>query len=135
MWGFLSLYQRKCSKLDRCVLKVWIQMTHSTTCCSCNNVNQSESKQIYINMLFPADDSSLNDYVEVYFNIRSLEGLKWTDVCQKPVQLEKRSQMTNSDETDFSIIILTRAVQTPNGFKLIKNKTNILIQYIKLWID
>ena len=31
--------------------------------------------------------------------------------------------MTNSDETDFFIIILTRAVQTSTGYKLVKNET------------
>ena len=109
------------------------KMTHSTTCCSCNNVNQSETTQIYVEIPVPPDNSSLNDYVESYFNTRSLEGLNCTGICQKQVQVEKRSQMSNSDETEFFIIILTRAVQTPTGFKLVKNKTiptnDVFIRY------
>ena len=99
------------------------KITHSTKCCSCNNVNQSETTQIYVEIPIPPYNSSLNDYFEEYFNTSSLEGLNCDNDCQSFVQVEKRSQLSSCGDTNFFIVILTRAIQTLNGFKLVKNKT------------
>ena len=73
-------------------------------------------------MSVPPESSNLNECIEDYFNTSSLEGLN-CDVCHNFSQVEKRSQLSLSGETDFFIVILTRAVQTLNGFKLDTNKT------------
>ena len=99
------------------------KLTHSTSCCACKNVNQSETTQIYLEIPVPPDNSNLNDYIESYFNSSSLIGLQCENVCDNFLPAEKRSQLTKSDETDFFIVILTRAVQTMDGFKLVKNET------------
>ena len=51
------------------------KMTHSTRCCSCMNVNQSETTQIYVEIPVPPNNSNLNECIEDYFNTSSLEGL------------------------------------------------------------
>ena len=35
----------------------------------------------------------------------------------------KRTSLTNSDEADFMIILLSRGIDTPNGFQMLKNET------------
>ena len=110
------------------------KITYSTSCSACKNVNQSETTQIYVEMSVPPESSNLNECIEDYFNTSSLEGLNCENVCQNFVQVEKRSQLTLSDETDIFIVILTRAVQTLNGFRLVTNKTtstnDVYIRYI-----
>ena len=98
-------------------------ITHSTTCVSCKHVNQSQTTQMYLEIPVPPDESSLNDYVEEYFNTSSLVGLNCENVCQSFVQVEKSSKLTQSAETEFFTVILTRAIETTDGFELVKNRT------------
>ena len=42
--------------------------------------------------------------------------MKCEEVCKKLVQKEKRSRITLISEAEFIIIILTRAVQNPEGY-------------------
>ena len=44
------------------------------------------------------------------------------DACQKLCQKEQRSRITNSIETEFLTIILTRAVETLEGKTFLKNE-------------
>ena len=48
----------------------------------------------------------------------------------------KRTSLTNSDEADFLIILLSRGIETPNGFQMLENETKatdiINIRYIWL---
>ena len=78
---------------------------------------------MYVEIPVPPDQSNLNDYVEEYFNISSLVGLHCGNACQTFVQVEKNSKLTLSGETEFFTVILTRAVETMNGFQLVSNRT------------
>ena len=97
-------------------------MTHATKCCFCNHVNQSETTQMYIELQVPPDDTNLNDSVEDFLNSSSLVGLRCEEGCHQFVQSEKTSKLTQASETEFFIVILTRGMQTVEGFKLIKNR-------------
>ena len=98
-------------------------ITHSTTCVSCRHIHQSNTNQMYVEIPVPPDESSLNDYVEEYFNVNSLVGLHCENTCQSFVQVEKNSKLTLTKETEFFTVILTRAVETFNGFQLVKDRT------------
>ena len=100
------------------------KITHSSQCCNCNFDNQHEITQMYVELQVPPDGSSLNDYVEEYFNSCSLVGAFCENGCKQFAQSEKRSSLTKADETKFLTIILTRAVETLDGFQL--NRSNII---------
>ena len=99
------------------------KITHSTKCCSCNHINQSETTQMYLEIPVPPDNSNLNEYVEEFLNTGELVGLRCENGCQSFVQAERRSTLTASAETEFLVVVLTRAVETLDGFKLVKNTT------------
>ena len=122
---FLCLLENVLSWPDVCS-PFTFNITHSTVCRSCNNVHQSETLQMYVEMPVPPENSSLNDYVEEYLNTSSLVGKFCEDGCQKLVQAEKSSRLTEAGETEFLNIILTRAVETLDGFKLVENKITVI---------
>ena len=99
------------------------KLTHSTKCCSCSHGNQSQTTQMYVEVPVPQDNSNLNDKVEEHLNTSSLVGLHCENVCEKFVQVEKSTKLTSVAETDFLIVILTRGVETVDGFQMIKNRT------------
>ena len=101
----------------------YFKITHSTTCCNCNHVNESETTQMYLEMPVPPDNTNLNDYVEEHLNTSSLVGVFCEDGCQKFVQTEKRSTLTLANDSEFLIVILTLAIETLDGFKLVDNRT------------
>ena len=94
------------------------KITHSTKCCSCKKMNQSVTTQMFVELEVPPDGSSLNEYVEEYFNASSPVDLFCENGCEKFVQAEKRSNLTRTAETDFLIVILTRAIETMDGYQL-----------------
>ena len=88
---------------------------------------------MYIELQVPPDNSNLNEYIEDYFNSSLHVGSFCENGCQSLVQAEKRSTMTQNAETEYIIVILTRAVQTLDGFHLNKNQiratNDIFIRY------
>ena len=95
---------------------------HSTKCTSCKHVNQSVTTQIYVELQVPPDGSNLNDYVEEFFNASSLVGIFCENGCAQFVQAEKSSKISRTAETDYVIVILTRAHETLDGYQLNSNK-------------
>ena len=95
---------------------------HSTKCSSCKHVNQSVTTQIYVELQVPPDGSNLNDSIEEFFNASSLVGIFCENGCQQFVQAEKSSNISRTAETDFVIVILTRANETLDGYQLNSNK-------------
>ena len=79
---------------------------------------------MYAEIPVPPDDSNLNDFVEEFFNTSTLVGRSCDDGCQGFEQAETRSKLTSAAEPEFFIVILTRAVQTMDGFEFVKNKTS-----------
>ena len=82
-----------------------------------------ETTQLYIEIPVPPDNSNLNEYVEEYFNISDLVGLR-CDACQHFVQKERKSKLTLGCEAEFIIVILDRGIQTLDGFELVKDITH-----------
>ena len=100
------------------------KITHSTTCLSCGHVTKSETQQMYIEPEVPQDDSSLNNFIEDFYNASTFVHTFCEDECQKFVQAEKASKLTDASETEFITVILTRAIETLDGYQLNKNSVN-----------
>ena len=115
------------------------EITHSTKCCKCQNVYQSETNQMYVELQVPPDNSSLSSCVEEYFNSSSLVGKFCENGCQSFVQAEKSSTLTRIADTEFIVLILTRAIETMDGFQLNKNKVtatnDVLIRYLNIKVS
>ena len=77
---------------------------------------------MYVEMPVPHDSANLNDALEDFFNNSSLVGRFCDYGCQTLTQAENRSRLSLAGETEFFIVILSRAVETLDGFKLVKNR-------------
>ena len=88
---------------------------------------------MYLELDVPSNNSSLGNYVSEYLNTSDLVGMKCEDGCKQFVEVEKRSRISQSSETEFIIIILNRVMQTQEGYSLIDNKVsaieNVFIRY------
>ena len=73
----------------------------------------------------PPDNSNLNEYVEEHLNSSTLVGVYCENNCKQLVQAEKSSKVTRNAETEILIIILTRAVETLDGYQLNRNRTTV----------
>ena len=98
------------------------KVTHSTKCSSCENVNTSETTQLYIEIPVPPDNSNLNNFVEKFFNVGEFVNSLCSN-CKQIVKVEKKSELTEAIESEFLIIILRRAIETLDGFELVRNRT------------
>ena len=76
---------------------------------------------MYVELEVPEDSSKINESIEEYFNCSSLVG-KVCDGSRNFVQAEKRSRVTCIAETEFFIVILTRAMQTLDGYAFNQNR-------------
>ena len=96
---------------------------HSTECLTCQQRITSETTQIYLDMSVPPEGSSLKHYVEDMLN----EGSRIVyhcESCDTFGEKIKKKTVSNIDEAKFLIVILTRGIETIDGFKLVKNKIN-----------
>ena len=118
---FLCLNENFVSWPDVYFLLVF-KTTHSTRCSSCQHIYQSETAQMYVKLQVPPDNSNLNDNIEEFFNASSLVGVFCENGCQSVIEAEKSSKVTRTAETEFITVILTRAIETLDGFQLNKNK-------------
>ena len=73
--------------------------------------------QMYVELQVPQDNSNLKDSIEEYFNMSSMIGKFCETDCQTFVQSQKRSTISSIAETEFLIVILTRAIETMGGFE------------------
>ena len=100
------------------------QVTHSTTCCACNQTNEHETTQMYVELDVPPDGCELTKSIDDYLNTSSLVGMVCEDQCNKRfVQKEKSSILTNTAETEFILVILSRVTQAMDGYHLNTNRT------------
>ena len=97
------------------------KITHSTSCDGCGTVNSHETLQSYVEIEVPPEGSSLSDHAGYFFNTSTLVGLNCRNTCNKLVQVEKRSQLTNVKEANFITVVLARGIRTMDGFKLNTN--------------
>ena len=105
---FLCLHENFLSWPD-IFLTFSYKITHSTTCCGCKQIYQSETSQMYVELPVPPHNSCLNDYVEEHFNASTLVDKYCEERCKKFVQAEKRSRLSLASETEFMIVILTKS--------------------------
>ena len=97
-------------------------ITNSSECCSCKQRNESETTQLYVEMEVPSNYTDLSTHVEAYFNERSTFGVYCEDGCKAFSRKTKWISLTNSDEIKFLIVILTRGIETLDGYQLVKSK-------------
>ena len=73
-------------------------------------------------------------FIEKLLNEGTKERVICEEKCKNLSEKIKRTSLTNSDEADFLIVILSRGIDTPNGFQMLKNETKatdmINIRYI-----
>ena len=120
---FLCLQENILSWPDVCA-PLSFDITHSTTCLSCNHVHQFQTNQMYVEIPVPPNHTNLNDYIEEHLNTSSLFG-KFCDGCKQFSEAEKSSKITLANETEYLMIILSRALETLDGFKFIDNEINV----------
>ena len=129
---FLCLQENAENWPDVCA-PFYFKITHSTKCCSCSQVSKSETNQMYVELPVPPGNTALSESVQASFNASSLVGRFCDDGCHTFSQAKKYSKLTLAKETEFFIIILSRAVETFDGFKLIERRTvptnDVLIRY------
>ena len=100
------------------------RLTHSTVCSSCQFRIQSETNQLYLEMSVPPNGSNLKNYLEDLLNEGSKVGLYCEGGCSAFSERVKRTSLTCSDEAKFLIIILTRGIETMDGYQLVNSKIN-----------
>ena len=102
---------------------LFFDLTHSSTCLACNQVQASLTTQMFVELDVPTSEESLGDYVSEYLNTSSLVGVK-CDICCKEVQKEKNSRLASIKDTEFLTVILTRYKQTFEGIKFVRNEVS-----------
>ena len=98
-----------------------IKTKYSSVCCSCDVKVEHESEQLYLEVSVPEDNSNLNDHIEERYNTASLIG-RVCDGCKQFTQAEVRNQISLASRTKFILILLSRAMNSIEGFSLNKNK-------------
>ena len=99
------------------------KLTHSSECLACHHIHNFETDQLYIELDVPQDGSSLDSCIEDYLCTSTLRGYKCEDGCQKFNQFERRTTVTNIEESEFIIILLARGVENLDGYHFNTNKT------------
>ena len=97
------------------------QLITSTTCSKCKKRSESESIQIYEEMPVPPNQSNLKCYVEQIFNGSTAVETHCQDGCKVLGQGERRTTLKSTKDSKFIILILSRAVAIPEGYKLVTN--------------
>ena len=118
---FLCMQENAVSWLDVTSL-FYFTIKYSTVCCGCNHVIQSETDQMYIEIDVPPHNANLSEYLENYFCTSTLSARHCHERCQTLSEAEKRCEIKIVGETEFFIIILTRTIETLDGFELNQNK-------------
>ena len=98
------------------------KITHSSECLACHHYHQFDTEQMYIELDVPEDGSSLNNHVEDYLCTSSLMGFNCENGCKKFNQFERRLIVTKIEETEYIIILLSRAVETLDRYQINTNK-------------
>ena len=78
--------------------------------------------QLYVELQVPPSNSNLKEFVEESFNEGAEVGRNCQDGCKRFCVGSHRSTLAAIDKTQFIIIILTRGVQTLDGYHLVCNE-------------
>ena len=118
---FLCLQENSISWPDICSVFNF-RITYSSTCCGCGNKIESEIVHMYVEIDVPPQNSSLSESLEDYFCTSNLNARLCNAKCKIICQYEKRVQISLVRETEFFITILSRAIETLNGYQLNENQ-------------
>ena len=121
---FLCLQENVFSWPDVCSPFIF-RLTHSTQCCSCEQIHRIETTEIFLEIDVPPANSNLSTYVSEYLNTSTLIGKKCTNEQDKFVQAEKRIRITSIKETEFIIVILTRGLKIDDVYRFIDTEVTI----------
>ena len=119
---FLCIQENAESWLDVC-FPFYFTIKHSTICCGCHQVIESETDQMYVEMDVPINNAILSEYLEDNFCTSTLNARFCKNECHTICQAEKRFEIKIVEETEFFIIILSRTKETLDGFELNENLT------------
>ena len=107
-------------------------LSHSTECSTCKHKNESKITQLYLELPVPPTNSDLKDYVEDFLNEGSRFGGHCQEGCNNFTQKMKQTSITRVEDAKFLTIILTRGIETLDGYELVRNKikstTNVHIR-------
>ena len=107
-------------------------LSHSSECTTCKHKNISNTTQLYLELPVPPTNSDLKDYVEEFLNEGSMFGVHCQDGCKSFTQKMKWTSITKVEDVKFLTVILTRGIETLDGYELIRNKikssNNVLIR-------
>ena len=73
-------------------------------------------------MPVPPNDANLKHHVEHFLNEGSKVGSYCDEACKAFSEKDKRTILTRADEAKFFLVLLTRGIETLDGFHLVKNK-------------
>ena len=100
-------------------------LTHSSKCNTCGHENSSETVQIYLEMEVPPDGSDLKAQVENYLNDGLPRLYNCEEGCKELRQKTIRMTVTNIQETEYLTIVLSRGIETMDGYKFLKHRNNV----------
>ena len=92
-------------------------ITHTTTCLSCNFVNRSQNSHTFVELDVPEENSQLNIPLEYFFNASTLVESS-CEFCKTKVQTEVKNEITRIEDARFITVLLRRGIETEEGFQL-----------------
>ena len=98
------------------------RLTNSSECITCGSINSYETTQVFLELDVPPSNEDLKDYVEDYLNKETSIGRECKDICKKFTTKKQKTSITDLDEVKFLTIILTRGIETVDGYHLVPNK-------------
>ena len=121
---FICLQENNFSWPDVCS-PFTFRLTHSTKCCVCDHITNSETTEMYVDIPVPPENSNLSEYVSNSLCASYLVEKKCEDGCQQYVQAEKSTKISEINEAELIIIILTRGVPTLDGFTIVHSPVTV----------
>ena len=98
-------------------------ITHSSKCVSCGYVaNTMQTTQMIIEMEVPPDGTDLKMQVENYLNEGETQPYFCEEGCRQRSQQIRRMAISSVDELEFLTVILTRALDTQDGYQFVRNR-------------
>ena len=78
---------------------------------------------MYLEMTVPPDGTALKTQVEDYLNEGLTRLYNCEDGCKKVSQKIRKMTLTSSAEARFIIVVLSRGIESLDGYTFLKNRT------------
>ena len=95
-------------------------------CTYCNSTSEYETNEVFLEITLPPYNSSMKEIIENELNNTSFVEASCTESCKRMVRKTKRLEITNCEDVKFLIVILSRGVQTNEGYRFLKQKVDVL---------